>query len=352
MFKLLLIPILFPISAMGYVFPDTGDGSDGVCTSASLTPTTRTEYNCTSLYINSDVTLSPTSALTIKVQDSVVIAFKLKVSPGTGGGYIFGSEPFPNTAGKNATSATGTGTSGGSGGGGGSYNGNFPGQSGYTTDVNQAGDVHSIAGAAGSSFYGHEDRFQTALYGGTPGGSGGTSSSGAGTEAGGSGGSGGGVLRIISGDSITVDPGGIIEVTGEDGVAGSSLYGGGGGGGSGGTVFIQAYNEITIEGSITTQGGSGGTGAALNTLGDGGFGGTGRIRLDDYDGVIDGSQSGNTIPYGMRRSHLDKTTLYKELSTCGTIQTENDHLSSTLLSLLLGLLLSSLVLVRKFKRSH
>jgi hypothetical protein len=182
----------------------------------------------------------------------------------------------------------------GCGGGGGSYGG--LGINGITDCAN--------AGASGSlrgNFYG--DPAVGTLLGGSGGGGGGNAALIATpavpfpnlvSHAGGSGGSGGGGISIETVGNFNLAGTGKLWMNGGNGgVGGGPMIGkgGDGGGGSGGSIKIQAATvSLTSPGELR---GLGGTGTPGQT---GGTGGTGRIRLEDLDGSIGGTNLANPTP--------------------------------------------------------
>lgn len=153
----------------------------------------------------------------------------------------------------------------GSGGGGGGFG--AAGSNGTT-------DIHgSAVGGIGGTSYGNVSI--TALIGGSGGGSGyGGTSSGGGN--GGGGGGGGGAILIASSGTITIT--GTITANGGSGGA-AGVYSGKGGGGSGGAIKLMA-NLISGEGTLSAAGGSGSSGSGGSGTVSGGNGGNGRIRIE------------------------------------------------------------------------
>jgi len=182
----------------------------------------------------------------------------------------------------------------GCGGGGGSYGG--LGINGITDCAN--------AGASGSlrgNFYG--DAQIGTLLGGSGGGGGGNAALIASpavpfpntqSHAGGGGGAGGGGISIETVGAFNLTATGKLWMNGGNaGVGGGPVVGkgGDGGGGSGGSIKIQAGSvSLTSPGELRALGG---TGTPMQT---GGTGGTGRIRLEDLDGNIGGTNLAQPAP--------------------------------------------------------
>jgi hypothetical protein len=91
-------------------------------------------------------------------------------------------------------------------------------------------------------------------------------------EGGGGGGAGGGGIAIEAKGNVSIA--GTITANGGDG--GTSVRGGDGGGGSGGAIAIRSLGFITVAGNLSAIGGDGKT--------VGGPGGNGRVRLEDTVG--------------------------------------------------------------------
>jgi hypothetical protein len=107
------------------------------------------------------------------------------------------------------------------------------------------------------------------------------------SRAGGGGGAGGGGLAIECTGTFTLGPGGRIRLSGGNGGLGggpAAGKGGDGGGGSGGALKVQALTIALVDpGSVRALGGTGTPLAAT------GMGGTGRVRLEDFDGAVGGT---------------------------------------------------------------
>lgn len=133
----------------------------------------------------------------------------------------------------------------------------------------KSGSCGTNGGAGGNSY--SSERVLPAIGGSGGGGAGGTIA-----FVGGAGGGGGGAMVIASSGTITVN--GTISANGGGGATPSSgqSYYSGGGGGSGGSIRLIA-NTITGNGTITANGGGGG-----NSYygGNGGSGAAGRIRFE------------------------------------------------------------------------
>lgn len=296
---------------------DFGDGSDGDCNFSGNV--LANEYNCRTLRIASNTRFTPNgaNAVVIRVQGAVTISATLSVdgfpgndgtvTPNLGGnggpagfrGGHFDSFGFPqaepgqqNTTGAGAGGASASGNAGSFSGGGGGAGGNF----GDTLLATSGADGTSTVGLQGtggatsaSEVAADEAGFETLLIGGAGGGAGGEGVEDVATlYSGATGGGGGGALHIIAGGNITIT--GIVSANGGAGGDGTGLSGGGGGG-AGGSIWLQSGGQITNNGTIRALGGAGGTITSVlaATGGDGGNGGAGRIRLDDFDGVLTGN---------------------------------------------------------------
>lgn len=186
--------------------------------------------------------------------------------------------------GTNGNSANGNGGGGGnpgtygqssSGGGGGGGNG-ANGTAGSNTTSSP-----SVAGGAAGLAYGTSGLTVMSFGGG--GASGGGINYGSGNP--GDGGTGGGIILIIS-KEISVS--GTIVTNGTGGTNGVD-YTGGGGGGAAGSILLKAKIATLGTTKITATGGSGG--AKAHDAGNGGAGAVGRIHLD-----YSGSYTGTTTP--------------------------------------------------------
>ena len=130
------------------------------------------------------------------------------------------------------------------------------------------------SGGAGGGTYGNLRILP--MIGGSGGGGGGGSNASGYTSTGGSGGGGGGAILIASSGIITVNG----SITANGGKGGSSgTYASSGGGGSGGAIKLTAVT-IAGNGAISASGGAGGTVVNCYT---GGTGGNGRIRIEAND---------------------------------------------------------------------
>jgi hypothetical protein len=123
------------------------------------------------------------------------------------------------------------------------------------------------------------------------------------STAGGSGGAGGGFVDITSGGRLRIA--GTIDAAGGAGGNGASGFigaAGGGGGGGGGGIRLLSPTAIDLTGStVTAMGGNRGnpggcTMYAVAPLNFGGSGGTGRLAVEDGDGVIQGQGGANLTP--------------------------------------------------------
>ena len=371
-----LIPFLFIIlSQNAFAYFDTGTGADGACTQATLIAGTRT-YNCTTLNIgaaNSVFNAVGGAAVVIKVQGAVTISNTLSANGGVGanadgtgslagglagaGGSNGGAYGALDTDGQN-----GNGTGGGVkgiyvndvsnafdvyGGGGGSYS-----TQGGTLALN--GDINgtSQAGTKGAQgpTWGNETNFESSFIGGSGGASGGGGETTGGVKVSGStGGGGGGAIHIIAGGDITIS-GSVVANGGNGGGDGASVESGGGAG-SGGAIWLQSEGNIIISGSLTATGGTGGANGSFGTSGEGGSGGSGRIRLDDIDGVITGggtvspSAQVNSLATIIARNSSSSVELSSDISCAAREKLSWSHVVTFLLG---GLILVSF----KFKRAE
>lgn len=358
-FLISLIPLTLLSPSMTLAsFPYLGDGSDNCDFNGSVL--TKSLYNCVDLTIQGTVTVdaSVTSSITFRVQNNVHIYGELNLNgingidgingttssatvvAGKAGGYQTSDGPVANSFGLFGQDASAiAGTCGGSGGGGGAHNPISPATDGIIYS-SSSGIVttYSAPGSRGTQGYGDENYFEFEFYGGSGGGNGSNGDNSGQVAAGGVGGAGGGAVRIISGGVIEIHAGAKISVDGGNGGNGvldgsTTIGGGGGGGGAGGSIFLQAKNTITNDGTIQSLGGTGGSGAT--GAGNGGNGAKGRIRFDDYDGVIDGS--GSVSPTPITHSIISGAS-YQGTLNCGSIESQNENHTTLFGSFLLGLL--------------
>jgi hypothetical protein len=350
----MLFLILFNLfySTITFSAIDTGNGSDGGCTQGTFNTNTNLQstYNCSTLILGTNLSVTGAAVLIIKVQNTVVInggvTLSINGEPGSsagafgfaGAGGNNGGECTANTCGiAPDTDGIGTGkglgglqafdvsggaSDGGGGGAGGSYG--TIGTAGATGTGTEPGSGGSV-----SATYGSEANFETTLTTGSSGGAGGSGDNNGGARffSGGGGGSGGSIW-IRAGGSITIN--GFITSNGGNGGSPGVSLGGGGGGGSGGTIFLQSESTITNAGTISATGGTGGTGGAgmgAGTGGNGGNGGNGRIRLDDLDGVI--ANTGTITPSAYTSSITSNNTSttakpnFDSSITCARVNHEN-----------------------------
>ena len=372
----LTLDIQFSYGALDY-----GDGSDGPCTSSTLSISKRT-YNCSTLTFDENYSFMGVggAALIIKVLNDVEFqanyTFNISGANGTAGGDlnhpldndltylgslggpggyngggandIDGSSSikfnpsdgsgFQNSYGKKGTSNYNNTTSlekCGSGGGGG--------VSLFSDDTNNGLDSSSLSGGnSGETF---KVDFYTDLLGGAGGGSGGGGyfeNVGDNFTKGGCGGAGGGAIKIIASGVIRIN--GIIKITGGNGGSGQSSNtheGGGGGGGAGGTLFLKSNKSIVINGEINISGGNGwrkngesyfNIHCAGGNNGNGGDGGFGRIRFDVPGGRSGVTLASNSITPSAALNYIEyndisnnETTFSSDLvSSCGTIALASD----------------------------
>lgn len=343
---------------------DTGNGSLGNCDQNSFT--TGGTYNCQSVTITGNVSISGTSAVVIKSIGEVTINATLNVdgangqaggtnnNGGTAGPAGFDGGDCDSGTCEVGSANTATGSGGATGGGGGVLGGDGGGGGGggayRTADAAGAGSAGTgvVAGAGGpaGSTFGAESNFASTFLGGGGGGAGGRGDSTSDTSRGGGGGGGGGAIRIIAGGNITIEAGSVIRSRGGNGGVGAN-DGGCGGGGAGGAIWLASGGQINLNNgasSLNVAGGSGGS--CPGAGGDGGTGGSGRIRLDDQDGAV-ASAPGfaviNTAPPAPARSS-GSNEITSDIA-CGSIAFVGDDnfpngRSSQFLSLLLGVMLA------------
>ena len=330
---------------------DTGSGSLGNCTEANFSANVRT-YECTTLTITannstfSNVATSG-SAVVIKVQGTVVInngvtwslngespVHPTLVGGKSGAGGFAGGDAASDAEGTNGF-GPGAGSKGlytvldsyniGGGGGGASYS--TLGENGENGE-NQNGAIAGTLGTRGS-LYGDENNFSSSFQGGSGGGAGSGGTAG-GAQIGGAGGGGGGALHIIAGGNITIN--GTITLNGGNGALTTiTSESSGGGGGSGGALWLQSLGEITGTGNISATGGNGGKSVSPTDNGEGGNGGNGRIRFDDQDGAVTlGSVTPNAIVKNINsvitsNSSSQTTRQYaSSISTCSSMLNDDN----------------------------
>lgn len=170
---------------------------------------------------------------------------------GAGGGGGYGTFGYGGQGGGGQGGGTNGGTSTSGAGGHGWY---YPGWEGHVDQAAPRG-----GGAGGGGTYG--DANLTKLYFGSAGGQGGFASS----NAQGGGGAGGGIIFI---NAYNLSVSGTVQSNGANGITG----GGGGGAGAGGSIFIKTDTQTTIS-NVTVSGAAGGIGSGS------GAGGSGRYKL-------------------------------------------------------------------------
>ena len=309
---------------------DFGTGADGRCILSGII--TNKTYNCTSLSIpTGSHAFMPGTVVTIKVKGDASIIGNLSLNGGNGANGTNGGGSLAGTAGpggyagggcsaaigctlEHGSSADGTSNglggrlavdnafdaTGGGGGSGGNHNSSFSAAAGADGTKMNIGSlsVAGVGGAIPSTTFGNELLFETTMIGGSGGGAGGTGIGLAFPSSGGAGGGGGGAIKIIADGDIFVT--GSIRANGGNGGngEGDATFGpsGGGGGGSGGAIWLYATGDIFLNTSTSLQvnGGSGGArsvGSLDASGGAGGDGAPGRVRLDDFDGIIANANS-------------------------------------------------------------
>lgn len=240
-----------------------------------------------------------------------------------GGHTNFG---FPLSAsGASGGGVGGDGVCGGGGAGGGFAEASLPG--------NLCG---AVAGGNPGSLY--SNIFSSPLRGGFGGGAGGNGPSGLL----GGGGGGAGAIRIRAKGNVIINS----NITAIGGAGGNSTGdGGGGGGGSGGLIWIQALGNITNNASLNADGGPGGDGDSTGGA-DGSAGSRGAIRLEDFDGVIDGSGTipgyAEVLPVGGGIGASSEKL--KSSISCGTVLPKNnDGLFQMMMSFMIVVLMSKML---------
>ena len=235
-----------------------------------------------------------------RATDAVSIAGTISSSGSgfEGGAGVYGHSYDP-IQGESHGGAGASGTTSANDGGGGSYprrgdNADSGGGGAYGTSGSAGTNYGGSSVTSGGSTYGSADLSDWYLGSGGGGGSPDTEGDGSPTSNySGDGGDGGGLVAIYSGTSITVT--GALTCDGDDGDNASSLAGevGAGGAGAGGQMLLVAPT-LTLSGTVTASGGSGGTSAwhSGSPYGSayGGDGGDGRVRLE-YT-----TMSGSTSP--------------------------------------------------------
>lgn len=352
--KFIFLSLLF-FSLRSFANLDTGSGALGNCTEANFAVNTRI-YECTTLTITANDStfasvVTSDAPIVIKVQGEVIINASVTwslngesplhptLSGGKSGAGGFaggntasdaeGAEGHGPGAGSKGLYATGTGVSSvriGGGGGGASYS--SLGEDGENGENDVDGIVAGTLGAKGSQ-YGNENNFSNSFQGGSGGGAGSGGAVG-GAQIGGAGGGGGGALHLIAGGNVTIN--GTISLDGGDGALSSTpSESSGGGGGSGGALWIQSLGDISGTGNITANGGSGGKSISSTDNGEGGNGGAGRIRFDDQDGLVTlGSVTPNAVIKDIHSvissgSNSQTTRQYtSSVSTCASIIDQQD----------------------------
>lgn len=335
---LLSLPILASL--------DTGSGILGNCTEATLNANTR-NYECTTLTITANNStfssvLTSGSVVTIKVQGDVVInngvTWSLNgespihptlIGGKSGAGGFSGGNAASDAEGTNGL-GPGAGAKGlytvldsyniGGGGGGASYA--SLGENGENGE-NQNGVITGTLGAKGV-VYGDENNFSSNFQGGSGGGAGSGGNAG-GAKIGGAGGGGAGALHLIIGGDITIN--GTISLNGGNGALSSTqAESSGGGGGSGGAIWIQSLGNIIGTGTISALGGNGGKSVSPTDNGEGGNGGNGRIRFDDQDGIVNlGTVTPTPVVKNINSVISSNARQYtSEISTCASMLDESD----------------------------
>ncbi len=243
-------------------------------------------YDYANFTVNAGVTLTITGSqpLVIRATGTVTINGTIQAS-GTAG-----SDGVTSTS----AGVGGPGGPGGGSGGAGSYSasvGQVPATTGTGAGPGAGGTAwsggggggHALVGssgnnAAGGAAYGSPSITPLTTGSGAGGGSGGF-------NCGGGGGGGGGGYVQISATTISVGAAGQILVNGGNGGSDGTGNCGGGGGGSGGSIHLRA-RTLTVAGTLSSTGGTGGTSTYTTP---GAAGSVGRIRLDGTTRSITGT---------------------------------------------------------------
>lgn len=278
-------------------------------------------FNFTTVNIPSGVTVTfarnlANKPLTILASGDVIIAGSINMDgkPGSSNGFggLGGPGGFSGGAGGYGFDQSFSGVPGeGPGGGGGGIGGatiSLPGSGGgggFGTNGNTGGGG-SNAGQAGP-------RFGTVTIIPLVGGSGGGGGASVNNNRGGAAGGGGGAILIASSGTITIS--GSISSRGGSGGVGNA----GGGGGSGGAIRLIA-NTISGAGNVNVGGGSGG---GANVSFAGGQGGQGYIRIEayDYSGFTGSSTPANIISFAFPHPVTSPNSPTLRISSVGGVTT-------------------------------
>ncbi len=240
------------------LIPNNGDVLSGTFTNVGL------------FHVKAGVTVTVQPGIILDVTSSSTIIDG--VLDANGAGSAGGAQKSPPPANGNPGFGPGRGNFGeagpcvhGGGGGGAGYGG-AGGTGGYVFN-NNTGVYPNNGGTYGSDTNGTIEL-------GSGGGGGGSSCDPPATNFGAAGGAGGGAIRIATG-SLTVN--GTISANGATG-GGAPSDGGAGGGGSGGGIALFA-TTVAGAGVVSAKGGTGGTEVNSGFEGDGGGGGGGKIKL-------------------------------------------------------------------------
>ena len=222
-----------------------------------------------------------------------------------GGNGVFGNNSNP-IQGESYQGLGQSGVSSANLGGGGAYprrsdNADSGGGGGYGANGSSGVNYYNSAVTSGGQSYGSADLSSWFFGSGGGGGSPDTEGDGVNTSNyAGDGGRGGGLVSLFAGTELTIS--GSVLSDGEDGDGGVSGDGevGAGGGGAGGSIYL-ASPTLSITGLVRVEGGTGGIGVGNSGpygSAKGGTGGIGRIRLD-YDSFTGNSTSsiGHTQGY-------------------------------------------------------
>lgn len=323
---------------------DFGTGAEGNCSDGDFT-TART-YNCANVTITGPVTINTgTVALVIKATGSITIG-NLTVSANNG----------DNGAAGYVDRTTATGLAGGFAGG--NFLGAFPND--QRTGGNGAGPNGGTGGAGGTA--GTNGAGGTgggkgtgSLSGGSGGGAGGSGDDGIiNTASPGTGGAGGGFITLAGQQGVTVN--GTISANGGNGGNGFNNGGatsGGGGGGTGGSILIRTFGSVDLSSAtIALAGGNAGAGGDGTNAGTAGA--TGRLRLETVGGSsILTSGLNLTAGVTIERADLFENNFEGKIATgCGSVDLDNNQNGGLqfLLALLLIIALPAIAKIKSYRR--
>lgn len=274
-----------------YGFPPLfGSGDDGALSSASGTTTLFGNMEYTTVNLSGTALLVPASNI---VRASEYIQLRGTSAISADGGSAANNSATAGTAGGAATSTLGMGAAGGNGGvgpaGNGSAGGDITNGRGGNGGLGGAGGGGTLGGAAGSNTlsgaldtralialltgfaFGYDgSAFGAAqIQGGCGGGGGGAEGGGGGND--GLGGGGGGGVLVLCAPVIDIGSGCGIFARGGNGASNTGAPGdfGGGGAGGGGGYIVLVCSQLIETGTISVDGGDGGTSSGFTSGADG-----------------------------------------------------------------------------------